>query len=540
LAASPKHHRRIQLGDPAHASFQRGVAAIVEAVRPTLGPLPRTVAVDRPANGMTPELLDSGAVIARRITQLADASADPGAMYLRGLLWRIHEEVGDGTATAAVIFDAAFREGRRAIASGISAQRLRQHLECAANVLSAALGAQAHPVADRAKLLALACSVTHDDALAGILAEIIDLTGPYGRIDLRDSQSLTHRYELVEGAYWERGALSDVFLAGGTRIDLVDSAVLLSDADISEPEPLLPALEQMLDADARGLLIVAKSISAPVTGWLHTNARAIGRPIVAVNVPGLSASEQCDHLDDLAIMSGARVIQTAAGDRIDALPRDALGRIRRGWATRTQFGLIGGSGDPAALRQHVDVLESRLEAASGDERAALLARRGAFHRGSVTLYIGGGDVEQKVARRSAERAIAVLRRARGAGVVPGGGAALLRCQGTINEAFLGDDLELRWTRRIVASALEAPLSAIAVNTGYEAPAIAARLRESEAGWTFDARLGAMVDAASAGILDPVDVVREVATRTIRAAGLALTIDGIVHTRATDITVEPDS
>lgn len=536
------HTRRIQLGDPAHASFQRGISQIVDAIRPTLGPLPRVVAIDRPAKGMTPELLDSGAVIARRITEIADRHADPGAMYLRGLLWRIHEEVGDGAATAAVVFDAVYREGRRAIAAGVPAQRLRSHLERGAELIAVELDRQAGPIGDSRVISRLAHSVAHNAGLATLIAEVIDITGAYGQIDVRDAHGGPSRYELVEGAYWETGLLSDTLIdnTSNQRLNLIDALVLLTDLDLTEPAPLVSTLEHVIETGAQGVLLTARSLSPAVIGFLTANSRAVGMPIVAVKLPGLSAADQHATLDDLEIITGARALRAASGDRIERLDPRALGRIRRGWATRKQFGITGGRGDAKRLRKHVDTLISQLKhATAAEDRAAILARLGKFHRGSATLYIGGSTgTEQTLARKTAERAIDVLRRSLSSGAVPGGGASLLSCQPVIERDFDDDCFEARWTKRVLSEALAAPTRAIAKNSGHEPARVIHRLR-SDHNLIFDARSGEFENRSSSGIVDPVFVVRESVLRAVRGAALALTIDGIVHTNRSEISVNPE-
>lgn len=543
MAESGLRNGRIQIGEPAHTAFQRGVAQIVAAVSPTLGPLPRTVAINRPAKGMTPELLDSGAAIARRITQVSNPHEDPGAMFLRGLLWKIHEEVGDGTTTAAVIFDAVYREGRRAIASGISAQRLRHHLDAAAEAVADAINRQAKPVSDSKTIAGLARSVTHDHELAGLLAEVIDITGAYGQIDLRDAHGTASRHELVEGAYWESGALADTFVdtTPRQRVALLSAPVLLTDLDLNEASLLIPVLEHALATGASGLLIIARSIAPPVTAFLLENGRASDLQIAVVKTPGLGGADQHSVLNDLAVITGASPFRAASGDQLRSLKQEDLGLIRRGWATKRQFGVVGGGGDAITLRRHVRSLEKQLDLVKTPaERGEIINRLGRFHRGSATLYIGGAtETEQKFKRKSAERTIEVLRRTLSSGTVPGGGAALIHCQAAIERKLSPDCLEERWARQILLGALEAPMRTIAANSGFEQSLSVERVRNGEDGLGLDALSGNIVDMRAAGIVDPVFVVREAATRAIRSAALALTIDVIVHRHQTEISTSPE-
>lgn len=525
---------RLQFDETAHTAFQRGVTRIAEAVRPTLGPLPRAVAIDRPQRGMTPELLDCGAVIARRVTALADAAADPGAMYLRGLLWRIHQEVGDGTATAAAIFEAIYREGRRAIAAGVPAQRLRTHLDRVADLLGPAIEAQARPLRDRKSLTH---AIVPDAELAELIADAIDRSGPFGPIDLRDAHGAASRIELVEGAHWEAPQLSSAFLAASeaTRIDAINPLILLSDLDISDPQPLIPLLVRAIEEHAGGVVIVAKSISTPAAAFLASNHRLDSFAIVAVRTPGLGEVEQRHALDDLAIITGGRPIFAGSGS---AIAPDDLGRARRAWATRTHLGLHAGGGDVARLRDHHRRLVAAFDAAeTPEDRGIVLKRLAPFHRGSVSLFIGGATApEQKQRQETAERAISVLRRSLRSGVVPGGGASLIHALSALpNEA----DLESRWVQRVIRAGMEAPLRAIAANCGFEPSTIAAQAHGTPAGYGFDARIGQCVDCFASGLVDPVDIVREAAIRALRSAALALTIDVVVRTKRDGVSIDPE-
>lgn len=513
------------------------------AIRPTLGPLPRAVAVQRPDRALTPELLDDGAIIARRILALPNPAEDVGAMHLRGFLWRIHERAGDGTATAATLFGALLANGRRMLVAGVDAQQLRPQLEAVGELVRGDLRAQARHRDDRAHHIDLARAISHDDELAELLGDIFDVSGEFGTIAVLPSNRRDSWREFVQGSYWEGGARSNVHLGDQIRLrsDLLEPALLLSNLAIDDPADLLPALEAALASNARGLVVISDSISERAVALLMANSRP-NFPIVAVKPPGFGEAGRRAALDDLATLTGGRVFWSEAGDRLDRLQPADLGRARIAWATMQHVGIVAGQGDALAIRRRVEELERRYDdAVDNEERDKIQARLGSYHGVAATLWVGGdSDLGSKNRQETAKRAIAVLRRALRDGSVPGGGAALLRCQAALRDRLASacDETE-RAALRIVADALDAPLRAILTNCGHEPAPVLARLNGAGDGMGFDARSGVIVDARAAGIVDPLAVVTAATVGAIRSVALALTIDAIVHTRSTEISVDPE-
>lgn len=528
----------------AHHGFDAGVNQLVSAIRPTLGPIPRTVAVERAVASMTPEVLDNGAVIARRILALPSPAEDVGAMYLRGLLWRVYEEVGDGTATAAVLFASLLGGGRRAVAAGYSAQRLRPHLEHAGESVSDELLSLARPLTRESELCALAASVCHDAELAALLSEIFDVIGAFGRLDVRVNQRRESRLEFVEGTYWSAGAHSTALLDGypAQRAQLLNPAIILSDVEIDDPLDLVPVIEAARAADAGGLLIVCMSLSDRAAGWLAANKRRGTFPIVAVKTPGLSDGDRSEALDDLMFLVGGQPFRRAAGDVLRAGSAAMFGWVRRAWATRDHFGIIGEKGDACRRRKQVELLIRAMDRTSDrGERDRLLERLGRYQDGSATLWLAAGPeaaTKQRVA--TAERSALVLRQALRFGVVAGGGASLLACQCRLQSMHAASHDPLAKTAyRIVSDALAVPISTIAQNRGREAAPVLAAIRDAGSGSGYEARTDAVADMAQAGILDPAAVLAAVVRTATHAAALALTIDTVVHRSQADATIEPE-
>src|SRR5262245_50772484 len=262
---------RVIFQPAAYAHLQRGVNQLLNAIRPTLGPYPGIVAstlIDQKG----PELLDNGGLIARRVIQLADRDADMGAMYIRQMIWHVHETVGDGTATAAVLFQIIYNEGLRYIAAGGNAMLMRRHLEEGLKLILEHLNSMSVQVKGKKKLAQLACSLCYDPPLAQMLGEIFDIIGVYGRLETRTGRSLALERDYVEGMYWKGGLLSRQVVTdlAKVRAYLEEPAILISDLEITDPRQLLPAMTLAVQAKFKSMLVVVRSISDATIGLLRS------------------------------------------------------------------------------------------------------------------------------------------------------------------------------------------------------------------------------------------------------------------------------
>lgn len=533
MKSSPKPKtRRVVFQPAAYRGMQRGINQIVDAIRPTLGPRPRIVAIDRVLDNKMPELLDDGGVIARRIIQLANRDADVGAMFIREVLWQLHDQVGDGTATAAVLFQSVYNAGIRYLAAGGNTSRLRAYLEEGTHAILNHLGSMSTPVAGKARLAQVAESICYDPPLAEMLGEIFDILGQYGRLEIRSGRTRGLEREYVEGMYWERGLVSREMIVDHQRVksEFEEAALLISDLDIEEPQQLFPALELAIRSDVRALLIVAGKMSDKVIGFLLANKKPDRFQAVAVTTPGYG-DEQAWALQDLALLTGGRPFLKAAGDSLQSLGVQDFGRARRVWADRQNFGIVGGKGNPRLLRQHMASVRASLEATTDlGLHEKLLKRIGKLMGGSATLWVGGAtelEVEERVAL--AKRTAAAMRGAIREGVVPGGGVALLAC-GPILQRMRDEshDPDARAAYHMLSHALQAPLRTIVSNAGYDASEAIAEIKLAGAGHGFDATRGQVVDMAEAGIYDVTGVLKLAILSAIASAGLALTVDVLIH------------
>ena len=513
--------------------IQAGINLVANTIRPTLGPIPRMVGVANVLEHKPPELLDKGGLIARRITNLPDRDADMGAMIIRQMLWQLHEDVGDGTATAAVIFQSIFNDGLKYIVSGGNAMRLRTHLRAGLKMIEEQLDTLSQPIKGEKQLAQLAETICHDPEIAKELGEIFEFIGEYGQLDVRrgHKQGLEHDY--LKGMYWTQGAVSRQMLKGGKepdRIVMNDAAILLSDLEIEDVREVVPVVDALIRAGARSLLLVGSKFSDEVINFILANKDPNKFRVIAVKIPGTTDIDRAENLKDISVLTGGTPLYKAAGDTLVNMKTAYIGKVKQLWVERTMFGVVTDNDNNQALTEHMADLMMLLELAkSNEEKEKLRTRIGKLLGGVAILRIGvttQAEMDQRI--EMAKDTAKSIRRAIRDGIVPGGGVALLDCRSVIAEALTkAKDSDERVAYKILLDALEAPVRTLCYNAGYDAAKIA-KLKNAGMGAGLDVRDGSIVPMTEAGIFDATSVVQAVIRSAITSAALALTIDVLVH------------
>ncbi|NOZ73142.1 MAG: hypothetical protein GXP38_14760 [Chloroflexi bacterium] len=513
--------------------MQHGINLVIKAVAPTLGPRPRLVAFSPQFGETEIDIYDNAGEIARRILQIRGRDADVGAMLVRDMLWRLKNQMGDGTATAAVVFGTVYNEGVHYLISGGNARRLQTHLERGMELILTTLSQQTQPIEGKENLAKLAQSICYDPELSRYLGEIFDIIGAYGRLEIRKGQTRQIEREYVEGMYWERGLMSREMIADWDqlRTEFEDATLLISDLEIKSPEELYPVLELALRNDISHLVIVAASMSESVLGFLLANKQPDRFQVIAVTTPEYGKEAQAAALQDMALLTGARAFIKAAGDTFEHVSMEDFGRARRVWADLRNFGIIGGKGKARDVRTHIQKLREAYQYIDDPiAKEALLKRIGKLMGGSATLWVGGiTDREVEHRDELARRTAAAMRSALEDGVLPGAGSALLSCRSVLKEQRdAASEADARAAYEILHKAMEAPTRAIISNAGFNESDVMAELRLAGPGHIFDVLQEKIVPAATAGIYDPAGVVKAAVFTAIKTAALALTVDVLVH------------
>lgn len=517
-----------------YGQFRAGANLLVNAIRPTFGPVPRTVAIEQAAGRSKPaELLDDGAVIARRIIQLPNRGEDMGAMYLRHTLWELRETVGDGTATAAILFQSLFNQGVRYVEDGGNAMVLRDQLENLLSMMIAHIESQSIHLAGSASLASLANTICHDLDLATMFGEIFDIIGEHGRLEIRSASGHTLERTYTEGMYWDGGLLSRTMLKDPNlkRVDFENAAILVTDLEISDPHELVPVLNNALVAGIDCLVIVAKSIPTAAIGMLQMKENREKIHTVVVKTPGADIYTQRNTIEDLTILTGAQPILGIAGGVLQNVTRKDFGNARRFWADFDFFGIVGGGGDSRALRHHVRTLRKGfVNATAPEDRTLLRERIGKLMGGAATLYIGDrSPIEQEARKEVAERTAAAMRSAIREGVVPGGGVTLLSCRNLLRTQIENSTKhEERAACRMLLAAVEAPIRTLMQNAGFEPVEWMLEINKAGIHHGLDTIGRKVVDMNEAGIYDSTSVVTNALAFATKSAALALTVDVLVH------------
>ena len=514
--------------------MQCGIDQIINAIRPTLGPVPRTVAIDPIATkNKRAEILDSGGTIARRIIQLKSRDEDVGAMFIRHVLCTLQEKAGDGTATAALLFQKLFSEGRRYIVNGGNAMILRRHFEAAIPLILAELDQMTQHLSGKKRLAGLAMTISHDPVLSQYLGEIFDIIGDFGRLEIRTGRGRELKREYVEGLWWDNGVLSREMIVDKTQMKTTfeDSYIFISDLAVEDPNDLVPLLNMCVQNGIKTLMLIVASLSDRAMGLLLSKQNQALVQVMAVRSPAVAMDVRIDSLQDIAVLTGGTVLSKAAGYTLQGVRLEHLGRARRIWGGAHGFGVIGGRGDARTVRAHVTALRKSYNAAKDNEgRKKILTRFGKLMGGSATLWIGANSpLEIEALKELAERTSEAMRGAIREGVVPGGGVALLDCRRVLRKAIEGEfDLEKVAAYRILIKALEAPFRTILQNAGIDLDDVMPLVKQAGAGYGYDVINRNLVNMADAEIFDAASVVRAGLHAALSGAGLALSTDIIIH------------
>ena len=541
---SPKTYRPGLVFQPsAHQQIQRGINTLVSAIRPTLGPTARTVAVTHLSNDQKPpEILDDGGIIARRVIELSRRDEDMGAMLARALICRQHERMGDGAATAAVLFQAIYNGGLRYLAAGGNAMRLRVHLQAALSLVLGILDEMTFPIEGKAKLAQAAEAICHDPPMAKLLGEIFDIIGAYGQLDIRKDHSRELRREYIEGMFWNSGLFSREMITNRAELQTVyeEPSILIVDFKINDPRHIMPILEIAVESKMERLILVAGDLSKDaLAGLLLANGKLKNFHVMAVKGPGLNPDDRQAAIEDLSILTGAAPMLEDAGHSLkDVTPRH-FGRARRGWASPHNFGIVGGKGNPRKLRRHVSSLQARFQRSDDPKpREKIMQRIGKLMGGSATLWVGGAS-ELEIERRKelAQRTAAAMRAVVKDGALPGGGMSYLACRPALERGRRESaDPDERAAFRILHQALAEPARAIFENAGYDPGEIMAKLATADRPCGFDVVAGKTADMKS--IADSASMQKMALRNAVLTASMALTVDVLVHHKTPEIARQP--
>jgi len=519
--------KQLVFHEAAREKIRRGVDALAEAVKVTLGPRGRTVILERDFG--PPQIVNSGVLVAKSV-ELPDRFENMGAQLLREVAARTSEMAGDGTTTATVLAHAMIHEGQRYLAAGMNPMDLKRGMEQAVDAVVEELKHVARPCATTQEISHVAAiSANNDRSIGDLIAQAIEKVGREGAITIEDGSGMTSELSVVEGLQFDRGFLSAYFINDAERqlALLEDAAILLCDKRLSSLKDLLPLLEEVVKA-GRPLLVIAEDIDSEALATLVINTLRGTIKTCAVKAPGFGDRRKA-LLQDIAVLTGGSVVSDELGLSLAKLKLADLGRARRVEVGKDETTLIGGAGAPAAIAERVASIRKEREAATSDYDQEKLDERMAKLSGGVAIVKVGAATETELKERKVrvEDALHATRAAVAEGIVPGGGIALLRARRVL-QAMKGANLDEESGIRIVAQALEEPLRRIVANAGVEPSVVVDRIdAATDPNHGYNAATRAYGDLLLMGVVDPVKVTRLALQNAGSIASLVLTTDCLI-------------
>jgi chaperonin GroEL len=519
----------LEFNTAARQSLKEGVDILANAVKTTLGPKGRNVALDKKYGA--PTVTHDGVTVAKEI-ELEDHFANMGAQLLKQAATKTNDVAGDGTTTATVLAQAIVHEGMRNVAAGANAMLLKRGLDLASEAVVARIGELATPVKGKEEIAQIAAISAADNVIGELISEVMDKVGKDGVVTVEEGKGLDYETEYTEGMQIDRGYISPYFVTNTERMEaeLDDPFILITDKKISAIADILPVLEQVARA-GRPLVIIAEDVDGEALATLVVNKLRGTLNVLAVKAPGFGDRRK-EMLRDIAILTGGQVISEEVGRKLDGVQVNDLGRARRVVATKDETTFVEGHGDEAAIKGRSEQIRAQIETTTSDyDREKLQERLAKLAGGVAVLKVGAAtETELKEKKHRVEDALSATRAAIEEGIVAGGGVALINAVSALDTVEAEGDVKTGVV--ILRRALEEPMRILAQNAGKDGAVIIEMVRraQSEQGSAnvgYNVLTDAYVDMIGAGIIDPAKVTRSAVENAASIAGMILTTEALI-------------
>ncbi len=526
----------LEFDENARRSLERGVDALANAVKVTLGPKGRYVVLDKKWGA--PTITNDGVTVAREV-ELDDPFENMGAQLAKEVATKTNDVAGDGTTTATVLAQAMVHEGLRAVAAGANPMSLKRGIDLAVEAVGKALRESARDVDDKADMAAVATVSSRDAHIGELLAEAFDKVGKDGVITVEESNTLGTELDFTEGMQFDKGYISPYFVTDAERMEAVleDAYILLHQGKISAISELLPLLEKVIQA-GKPLFILAEDVEGEALSTLVVNKIRGTFNAAAVKAPAFGDRRKA-MMQDIATLTGGQVIAPEVGLKLDQVGLEVLGQARRVTITKDNTTIVEGAGDQEAVAGRVAQIKAEIENTDSDwDREKLQERLAKLAGGVCVVKVGAAtEVELKEKKHRIEDAVSATRAAIEEGIIAGGGSALVHAV-----SVLKDDLGLAGDEatgaRIVAKSADEPLRWIAENGGVNGYVVVTKVREGKVGEGYNAATGEYGDLVAQGVLDPVKVTRSALVNAASIAGMLLTTETLVVEKPEEEEDEP--
>ena len=526
--------KQIAYGIDARGRILDGVTLLSKAVKATLGPAGRNVVVAK--SWGSPTVTKDGVTVAKEI-ELEDAYENMGVQMVKEVASKTSDIAGDGTTTATVLAEAIFREGLRNVTAGANPMDLKRGIDAAIGSVVKALESQSQPVKDRNSIAQVGTiSANSDSSIGEIIADAMDKVGKDGTITVEEAKSIETTLDVVEGMQFDRGYLSPYFVTDQENMEAIleDALILIHEAKLSNMNDLLPLLEKVAGA-GKPLLVIAEDVEGEALATFVVNKVRGTLAACAVKAPGYGDRRK-EMLGDLAVLTSGRVITEDLGIKLENVELSDLGQAKRVVIDKDNSTIVEGAGSIADIQGRTSQIRRQIEDTTSDyDREKLEERLAKLAGGVAVINVGAAtETEMKEKKARVEDALHSVRAAVEEGIVPGGGVALLRSLGALDETDVHGDQSTGVD--IVRRALQAPLRQIADNAGLEGSLVVQKVNEGEGAYGFNARTEQYENLVDSGVIDPTKVVRTAIENAASIAGLLLTTEALV----TDIPEENEN
>lgn len=517
--------KQIAYGIDARDRILDGVTLLSKAVKATLGPAGRNVVLAK--SWGSPTVTKDGVSVAKEL-ELEDAYENMGVQMVKEVASKTSDVAGDGTTTATVLAEAIFREGLRNVTAGANPMDLKRGIDVAVESVVSALESQSQPVKDRTSIAQVGTiSANSDSDIGEIIADAMDRVGKDGTITVEEAKSIETTLDVVEGMQFDRGYLSPYFVTDQENMEAVleDVLILIHEAKLSNMKDLLPLLEKVAGA-GRPLLVIAEDVEGEALATFVVNKVRGTLAACAVKAPGYGDRRK-EMLDDIAVLTGGRVITEDLGIKLETVQITDLGQAKRVVIDKDNTTIVEGAGTVADIQGRTSQIRRQIEETTSDyDREKLEERLAKLAGGVAVINVGAAtETEMKEKKARVEDALHSVRAAVEEGIVPGGGVALIRSIGALDETSVQGDRQTGVD--IVRRALQSPMRQIADNAGLEGSLVVQKVSEGEGAFGFNARTEQYEDLVAAGVIDPTKVVRTAMENAASIAGLLLTTEALV-------------
>jgi len=516
--------KKIQFDIEAREGLKRGVDALANAVKVTLGPKGRNVIVGKSFGG--PQVTKDGVTVAKEI-ELEDALENMGAQMVKEVASKTNDLAGDGTTTATILAQSIVNEGLKNVTAGANPMDLKRGVDKAVTAIVDELNKSAKTVGNSSEKIQQIASISanNDSAIGDLITQAFEKVGKEGVITVEEAKGTDTYVDVVEGMQFDRGYLSPYFVTNSEKMesDLESPYILLYDKKISAMKDLLPILEPVAQS-GKPLLVIAEDVDGEALATLVVNKLRGALKIAAVKAPGFGDRRKA-MLEDIAILTGGTVISEERGFNIENTTIDMLGSAERVTIDKDNTTIVNGSGDKKEIQARVGQIKSQIETTTSDyDKEKLQERLAKLAGGVAVLYVGAAsEVEMKEKKDRVDDALHATRAAVEEGIVAGGGVALIRARKQLEKIKSSNDDELTGIQ-IISRALEAPIRTIVENAGGEGSVVVAKILDGKGGFGYDAKSETYVDLFESGIIDPKKVTRVALENAASVAGMILTTE----------------